>query len=109
MTPTEILIAAKDKISDEKNWGKGYYGMDSDGRSVASYSYKAVCWCSAGAINKVAHDNYGSRTSEVLDVQLAFKYLTDVTGGSITFYNDTHDHKDVMRAFDEAILTSRIP
>ena len=93
-TTKEILIAARAIIAEEKNWAQEAYAKDKDGMFTGVGSSNAVCFCSIGAIRKI--------TMEPFD---AMGVLGSYMGGSIIAFNDTHTHKEVLAAWDEAIAS----
>jgi hypothetical protein len=95
MTVKEVLVAAKDEISNPKNWTQKVYARDSEGNFVSYDSSEAVCWCSDGALNRVT-PNYGIYSKAEL-------VLKSVMDGNIINFNDTRTHEEVMQAFDKAI------
>lgn len=95
ITVKEVLIAARAKIEDPKNWTQGECARDSKGKEVHSRNERAVCWCSIGAIAHASGFYYG------FDKTIAA--LESVIPGSISTFNDTHTHAEVLAKFDEAI------
>lgn len=57
-TNKQILQEAKQLLID-KGWTKGCFARDADGEEVSAYSYNATCFCTFGAIKRVAFDNDG--------------------------------------------------
>ena len=100
MTPQEILIAAKAKIDTPDKWTKGDFAQNSDGDPVPSKSPYAVCFCSLGALYSldIPPDLLGP-VYDALD-----KAMGDET---VTHFNDTHTHSQVMAAWDKAIEASK--
>ena len=106
MKPSELLIKAKAVIADPKHWTQGSYAKDAEGRNVGPAKPDAVCWCSIGAIDKVAHEEstYAARFA-------ATRYLAVVSDkygySGITDFNDNSSHKVVMKAWDKAIKLAK--
>ncbi len=98
MNTVEILKAARELISDEKRWTQDLLGKDLDGYPVGLDRIEdAVCFCSVGAIIKVAgftSAHYEAR--RVLNEHLA-------VGETIAGFNDTHSHAEVLALFDSVI------
>lgn len=95
-TTKEVLEAARDLIVDPKRWTTEYFAKDASEKFVGSQSPQAVCWCAAGAINRVSG----------VDGRLAERALTafrQVVGFNIAKFNDSSRHEDVIAAFDIAI------
>jgi len=101
MTPTEILIAAREKI--EQGWTQKTYARSEDGDSVAYNSLDAVCWCPIGAIVAVNRSRAGDRAIEIL------AEAVEVTTSRLTEWNDAPDRTqdEVIIAFGWAIEASK--
>lgn len=100
ITPLKVLIAARAKIADPSNWGKGMRGGGR--RSIET------C-CAAEAIEEVAQP----MTSP--ERHAAFRALynaagLDWRGDMLTKWNDAPErtHAEVMAAFNLAIATLRL-
>lgn len=100
MTTIEILVAARELLSDEKRWTKGAGARDVRGKEVRSRHPPAVCWCMAGALNKVIEVPWPPEAlMSVIDL-----LQTMISGGIIAFNdNPATTHADVLRALDAAI------
>lgn len=98
MNTKEILIAAKALIDAPEKWTQGDYARDASGNSVSFKSKDAVCFCSLGAIHKVAKGK---------DFDDAEKCLREILNGdfrsSLHRFNDAKNHKEVIELFDAAI------
>lgn len=92
-TVKEVLVQARDLISDPKRWTHLYAARNAVGDSVGPCAEDAVCWCSVGAVEKVGSNLYFDVT----------KALRKVMGDSIPKFNDSSPHEDVLAAFDIAI------
>lgn len=94
MTPSEILKAARQKITPPEAWTKRAAARDHLGATVFADDKTAVCWCSIGAVWATAY---------LCDE--AASYLDEVAGGAITLFNDAPErtHAEVLAAFDRAI------
>lgn len=96
MTPLQVLVAARARISDPAKWGKGVRG------TMAGYRSVDTC-CAAEAIG----DARESDTS----LEVALSFLRQAIVGerndslSIVRWNDAPErtHADVLAAFDRAI------
>ena len=106
MKPSELLTKAKDVIADPKHWTKGWYAHNADGFDVGSCKPEAVCWCSLGALEKVAHEE----NTCSLELEAA-KYLIKVSRefgcSDIPDLNDHSSHETVMKAWDKAIKLAK--
>lgn len=110
MKTSEILIAAKKLIEDEKNWIQGTYAVDDKGfLSGARWGNEddAVCFCSLGAIANVSGVRHGAsgRFNPFGKEwpQEAEDLLMEVVDSDIHTFNDTHTHAEVMEMWDKAI------
>ena len=105
MKPSELLIKAKAVIADPKHWTQDVYAKDAEGQVTKTLSPDAACWCSLGALEKVAHEENTYSThltaAEYLDV------VADECGYGITDFNDNSGHGIVMRAWDKAIKLAK--
>jgi hypothetical protein len=97
MTTTELLIAAKDKISNPKNWTTHAAAKDVYDKQISVYSKEAVCWCSMGAVESLVDPTMG------ILIEKAWQRLREAAGCFISEYNDSHTHEEVMELFDKAI------
>ena len=105
MKPSELLIKAKAVIADPKHWAQGWYAKDAEGQPVGPRKSYAVCWCSVGALEKVAHEENTHDTHST-----TARYLFDVSaecGYDIIDLNDNSSHEAVMRAWDKAIKLAK--
>lgn len=106
MKTSEILIKAKEVIVNPENWIQNYFAYNKNGHPVGRGTHPdAVCFCSVGAIQKVIGDK-GDASEEFLSarkVREVTKVLTIAAGETITDYNDTHTHSEVMEVWDKAI------
>lgn len=106
MKPSELLTKAKAVISDPKHWAQGWYAKDAKGQSVGPRKPEAVCWCSLGALEKVAYEEnaHGARFE-------ATRYLSRVAAecgyGVIPDFNDNSSHEAVMKVWDETIKLAK--
>lgn len=91
---SERLQQGRDLISKKENWTTGAYVRDTLYNSVSTRSERAFCFCSHGAICKVVP--LEESTGDVAH------YLRLVMGDIISF-NDSHDHTEVLKAWDLAI------
>lgn len=109
MKTSEILIKAKEVIVNPENWIKHYYAYDKNRSPVGRGTHPdAVCFCSVGALQKVIGDKGDAsdifvNTSKIRELT---KVLGDVAGETITEYNDSHNHSEVMEVWDKAIELS---
>lgn len=91
MNTVQILKDARALISDEKNWVKGAYRKNIDGRE---------CFCALGAVFKVS----ASEDVFFQDQLKAENALALAAGTSwVPEFNDAHTHAEVLTLFDRAI------
>jgi hypothetical protein len=64
-----VLRKVRDLLSDRSKWVAGALARTEDGQDVQPHSSRAVKFCAAGAINKVAHQEFSHHFSG--DVELA--------------------------------------
>lgn len=93
MKTSEILIKAKEVITDPKNWTQGKFARNALGKTACPTDFDAVCFCSLGALKRI-----GKSSSFHLQLR-----LNEAVGGSIVDYNDSHTHEQVMEVWDKAI------
>ena len=101
MTPTEILIAAREKI--EHGWTQKTYARSVDGDGVVYNSPEAVCWCSIGAI--CAIENRSSAADWAINI---LAEVVETSPSRLTEWNDAPDRTqdEVLIAFGWAIEAS---
>ncbi len=117
MTPREILIAARELISEPQRWVQGYaYARtrrtdEGEGilRLPVSTCEDAECFCALGAVQYVVGFNDPCLTSDRIsgragwDVRRAVAALAAVSGVDVEDFNDHSTHAEVLALFDEAI------
>jgi hypothetical protein len=95
MTPKQTLIAARALIEKPENWTQHRMSANKKGVSVPLDDPEATCFCSIGAISKIAGTLYLTNT--------AVKALSKAMDIHPGYYNDTHTHAEVLQMFDLAI------
>jgi hypothetical protein len=116
---SQTLRAARAIIEDPAHWTTDFAARDKDGNVVTSLDRRARCFCSLGAIHRAVYqsnENYRllppdqlalARVVEGVAInrlQAAIDAAIDpMTVESVTHYNDTHSHEDVLAIFDAAI------
>ena len=105
MTTKEILIAARAKIADEKNWTQGELARDAKGDPCKPLSPEAVCWCTDGALRFAqGEDNLYARSYGPIGALMEALSLEKDPSTTIPWrYNDSHTHAEVLAIFDRAI------
>jgi hypothetical protein len=94
MTPLETLKAARQLITDPAKWTQGWFARNAAGENVNALSQSAVCFCALGALDKF---NAVPATIDAITRQLPSDLVT------ISKFNDTHTHAEVLALFDAAI------
>ena len=99
MNTKEVLIKARELISDPNNWTAHAYARDAKGERVEINSPAACKFCALGAVQRVIgrpHDPSLSRK--------AWNALHEQTSDySVASVNDNEGHAAVMEMFDKAI------
>lgn len=100
----KILREARNIIADKKNWTKGAFARDANGRKVPETSSYATCFCSIGAVRKaretlkIKYDMGGVPYIELnKTIDPEYKHL------SVATFNDSHSHHEVLWMFDATI------
>ena len=93
-TVKQILIEARELISDPARWTQGEMARDKNGDAcIISHG---IAFCSIGAINHVG-------ILQPLKKDAAYEVLRSVVRTYVSEWNDTHAHEEVLAAFDRAI------
>ena len=105
-TVTELLIEARDLISEPGRWTQGVYACDALGYAIDWGSPEAVCWCATGAICKAAESiqEHGKRRALIERATVELRIAIGHNG--VTAFNDHRTHAEVLAAFDRAINDS---
>ncbi len=101
MTPKETLTGARKLIENQQRWTQGAWGRDEDGNLVSYTSEHAVCWCSEGALKVVSGGRWELYSGARIALERALSAQGEAT--SLTGFNDTHNHNEVLALFDKAI------
>ena len=95
----DLLVAARELISDSERWTQGCNARDRNGAPVPHEHQAAVAWCAAGACRRVSAGTPLLRT-----VREARNRLDRaVPLGRLGDFNDTHTHAEVLALFDTAV------
>lgn len=89
------LVVLRDRISSRKRWCQGALAKNKYGLRVSPDSTDAVSWCLVGALQTVS---LSAHVGEVLMSGLPKSYY-----GTLSHYNDTHTHAEVLQVVDRAI------
>jgi hypothetical protein len=88
----EQLRAARDLISAPERWTQHAPARNVNGEPIPSYEAAAVCFCSVSAVHRVG------QAWKTLPILSRFSFPQTVTS-----FNDTHTHAEVIALFDAAI------
>jgi hypothetical protein len=99
-TTKDILIKAREIISDEKNWTQGIEARDKDGNAVAYFNPLAICFCSIGAVERAAFLTNGDPARALCALTTGEIYYSNI---AIAKFNDNSSHAEVLAMFDTAI------
>lgn len=94
MSALIALTTARDLIAKPQRWTKHHYARDGRGNAVDPDDETACRFCASGAVQAAA---CGS------DYVGAMVFLAGAMRGSVSQYNDSHNHREVMGAFLLAI------
>ena len=99
----QILKEARELISDPERWTQGEDARDEDGLPVHPDDSDATCWCTLGALHRVATGN--DKTTVFMEIQKAVDLLPGIRsqGYYAAKFNDAHSHDEVLALFDHAI------
>lgn len=126
--PSDILKQAKEYISDENNWTKGYSARTTVNKPTDPWKDDAFCFCASGALRKAYAMSIEppinlSMTEVILNLRGNSHLKTTVgylnacvplksasncygfSGNFFIYYNDskTTTHQDILDLFDRAI------
>ena len=109
LTKKEILLEARQLLSDPSRWTKGAPARNAQLETVGSTSEAAFCFCAIGAIRRTLWVNPGRDTEERRELEdVASQALRESIGRpDISRWNDdpARTHEEVLAAFDRAIAT----
>jgi hypothetical protein len=104
-SPKEILVAARELISDPDHWAKGYFAFDKYNQRISPENKQAVKWCLVGAIRHSEPEGYANSIAAAQ--RIVSDLLADLPDASLPGYlglfNDQHSHEEVLAVLDEAI------
>ena len=102
-----ILEKAKELISEESKRTTGAFARDAEGNWISWDRPDAVCWCSIGAVLKVAKEEGVPDGRAYETLQLASRKMVDLevlnSKDAIVYVNDHGTQAQVMQMFDLAI------
>ena len=107
MSVNQLLIKAKEVISKPENWTKGEFARLEDGTACNLRRSDAKCFCTLGAIIKIADKERYSNRDKIDAVAEIAKFSPDYR--CVPDWNDSEmtTHANVMAAFDKAIEATK--
>ena len=108
----DILVKARELISEEDHWIQEYIGLNEEGLPVLDEDElrDATCFCSLGACLRAVQVIQGDDSIEHIPEEnyeklnaLVLRFHPDLKGEAISVYNDNHSHKEVLDLFDAMI------
>lgn len=113
---TEILMAARDNIKDDRNWTRGCLARDDRGENTSEI-YNGVSFCAVGSLFYVLQKNEHSLPLKMRNnvshecKMLLMEALNNLSEfESVSRFNDSKDttHTDVIGLYTEAIRLSML-
>lgn len=103
----EILIAARELISDPARWTQGASARTRDGNAALVDDPSACSWCALGATAHEARRLDGFASADALRDAIV---LLDTLAGPnrLPFFNDHGSHESVLALFDRAIEATSV-
>jgi hypothetical protein len=116
LKPSELLSKARELLADEERVTSGWFARNKFKERVDADDPEAVCWCSMGALEKVApgRENRALRADAQLFLHRAIG--AEAIGHSLLYIADWHDatwnagafereenHRMILAGFDKAI------
>lgn len=106
MTVLEVLVKARERISDPEKWTQGAFGRDPEGEARGIGDNGACRWCAAGAIYMNDGDLELDGAIAALE-RLVEAPPPTAMDGPLAYFNDTSTHEEVLTLFDRAIAIER--
>lgn len=106
LTVAEVLDGAADLLTPEGAWTQGAQAKDADGFYVERTDNTAVCWCTVGAVGRVADLS----DTRLRTISQALRAVSTVTGGKeVSRWNDAYDRTqaEVVGKLREAAALAR--
>lgn len=99
LTAQEVFQKAYHDIQDKKNWTQGYYARNVDGEKCAPRDAAAVCWCSAGMVQRYTKD-----WEEVFNIVWAVldESAMKLFAQTMVHVNDELTHEQVVQTWQDA-------
>lgn len=108
MTTTEVLQAAKDRITPEERWAKRTMARDINGLPCGVLAPTAVQWCADGALTAALAEAKADEAMAREVRELLRLALPPSVYPMVTAYNDSAmtDYEAITALFDRAITAS---
>lgn len=108
-TTKQTLEAARALIADKAHWTQREPARNDKGEPVSPHNPDAVAFCSVGALIKV--------TGRAMNAPITREFYPEYYAGltaltlsihkhSVTGFNDSHKHEEVLQLFDKAIANA---
>ena len=104
----EILVKARELISDEDRWIKYEFALDKDTNVTNPCGNEAYMWCLTGSIN-AASARIGASVKEAIEARKMLLKMPDLNGfHTLNQWNDRSDrtHYEVIDLLDRAISSA---
>jgi len=98
-TAKDILVCARDLISDPARWTQGRFARKEDGNEVNPTDPAACKFCAYGAIRHCQGLSIATAKAEKALAQAA----SETYSRSAVVVNDYLGHKAILKVFDDAI------
>jgi hypothetical protein len=104
MSTKDVLVRAKELISDPARWTKGAMARDADGHPCDERDPDAKCFCAYGAVRRFD-------TKDLQAISFLHYATREVSGfGCAMFVDEFNDmqsttHAKILQVFDKAITT----
>lgn len=100
-----LLRAARQRITPRNQWTQGYWAYTWAGTKCDAIDPNAICWCSAAALNREAHDHDWDQQIVLSALDVLDRFIPGPPQDNVNVfdYNDMSDHATVLAWFDRAI------
>jgi hypothetical protein len=100
----DCIVAARARIADPAHWTQKAYARTADKEACGPNSPNAVCWCAAAAL-----ECHNVISPAHLLAELGALPVADPDMFTLTSWNDSHTHAEVLELFDRAIVAAQDP
>jgi hypothetical protein len=95
-----VILKAIALIENPEAWTQGATARDIDGTAVYHNDLRACRWCTLGALDKVAANDYDSWIAATRKIRDAVR--NEAPYGAISKFNDNHTHAEVLALLRKA-------